>query len=201
MIKLSRGTFLAQWVTAVTVTMSLASMAAFVSMWSVGELVQGAWGDLAMAITVGAIFGALIGLGVGLGQAIVLRSWGIPFGRWLGRTVLAGTVGMTIGFTLMFLLFDMDNLPEIVTGLVIALSVGLPIGLVQWPLLKPHVAQAQLWLPICFAAFLISFPVGLSLSGEGREWVSLAVLALLTAVITGVGIVWLARSGETAVAV
>jgi zinc transporter ZupT len=80
-----------------------------------------------------------------------------------------------------------------------ALSLGLSIGVVQWQMLKPHVAQAQLWVPICIAAFFIGFAVGLPLSGEGREWLSLGVVALLTAVFTGAGMVWLARR-ETAVA-
>jgi len=52
-----------------------------------------------------------------------------------------------------------------------------------------------------FGAFFIGFAVGLPLSGEGREWLSLGVVALLTAVLTGIGIVWLARDGKTAVAV
>jgi hypothetical protein len=194
------GTFLAKWVTAVTVTMIVAVMGAFASIWSIGELVQQAWGDTAMAIVVGAIFGGLIGLGVGLGQALVLRSQGFSFGRWLGQTVLAGAVGMAIGVTVIFRLFDMDNPPEVVAGFVMALSLGLPIGWVQMQLLKPHVAKAQLWLPICIVAFLIGFVVGLPLGGEGREMLSVGTVALLTAVISGAGMVWLLKGGETAVA-
>ena len=200
MSKINSGTFFLQWVTAVTVTMILVVMAAFTSMWSVGEMVQQAWGDLAMTLVVGAIFGGLLGGGIGLGQAIVLRNQGIPFMQWLGQTVLAGAVGMALGFTLVFSLFDMDNVPQITAGVMMALSAGIPIGLVQWQMLKPYVAQAQLWLPICIAAFLIGFAIGLPLGGEGREWLSVGVVALLTAVLSGAGIVWLARGGETAVA-
>ncbi|KAA3661100.1 MAG: hypothetical protein DWQ04_17460 [Chloroflexi bacterium] len=201
MSKLNRGSFFVQWVTAVTITMILATMSAFMSMWSVGEVVQQAWGDVPMAIVVGGIFGGLLSLGVGLGQAVVLRSQGIPFMRWLARTMLVGALGMAIGFTLIFSLFDMENMPELVVGLTMSLSLGLPIGLVQAQLLKPHLAQAQLWVPICIVAFFISFAVGLPMSGEGREWLSLGMVALLTAVLTGIGIVWLARDEKTAVAV
>ncbi len=201
MLNLNGKTFFVQWVTAVTITLTLAAMGAFISMWSIGEVVQQAWGDPAMALVVGVVFGGLLGVGVGLGQAIVLRTHGIRWMRWLGTTVLAAAMGMAIGFTVMFSFFDMDNMPEIVVGLVMALSFGVPIGLVQWQMLKSHLAQAQLWPPICFVAFFISFPVGLSISGEGREWLSLGVLALLTAVITGAGMVWMARSGETAIVV
>lgn len=200
MSKVNSGSFFLQWVTAVTVTMILAVMGAFMFMWSIGEMVQRAWGDVAQTLVMGAILGGLLGLGIGLGQAIVLHNQGIPFMRWLGQTVLAGAVGMALGFTLMFRLFNLDNVPEIAAGVMMALSAGIPIGLVQWQMLKPYVAQAQLWLPICMAAFLIGFAVGLPLGGEGREWLSVGVVALLTAVLSGAGMVWLARGGETAVA-
>jgi hypothetical protein len=194
------GSFFLQWVTAVTVTMILVVMGAFASMWSIGEVVQRAWGDVAAALVVGAIFGGLMGLGISLGQAIVLRSYGIPLGRWLGQAVLAGAVGAAISFLVMFNILDMDNVPQAVAALAIALSVGPPVGLVQWRLLKSHLAQAQLWVPILTIALFIAFVVGLPLGGEGREWLSVGVVAVLTAVITGAGMVWLLRGGETAVA-
>lgn len=200
MSNISDGSFFLRWVTAVTVIMIVAVMGAFVSMWSIGEMVAQSWGEMAGGIVAGGIFGALLSAGLGLGQAVVLRAHGIPFAHWLARTVLAGAVGMAIGFALAFGLFDLDNVPEIAVGLIIALSVGLPVGLVQWTLLKPYLAQAQWWPLICITAFLVAFTVGFSLGGEGREWLSVGVVALLTAVITGAGFVWLGRGGETAVA-
>jgi hypothetical protein len=194
------GSFFLQWVTAVTVTMIVAVMGAFASMWSIGEVVQRAWGDVAAALVVGAIFGGLLGLGISLGQALVLRAYGIPLGRWLGQAVLAGAVGAAISFLVMFNILDMDNVPQAVAALAITLSVGPPIGLVQWRLLKPHIAQAQLWIPILTIALFIAFVVGLPLGGEGQEWLSVGVIALLTAVISGGGMVWLLQGGETAVA-
>ncbi|MCL4265681.1 MAG: hypothetical protein KJ069_20885 [Anaerolineae bacterium] len=200
MSNINGGSFFLRWVTAVTITMILAVMGAFVSMWSIGEVVQQAWGDMVMAIVVGAIFGGLLGLGISLGQGIVLRSYGIPFGRWLGQTTLASMVGTAISFLVMFSLFDLDNMPEVLVGLAIALSLGPPMGMVQWRLLKPHMAQAQLWIPILTMALFMGFVVGLPLGGEGQEWLSVGVVALLTAVLSGAGMVWLARGGETAVA-
>jgi hypothetical protein len=61
-------------------------------------------------------------------------------------------------------------------------------------------AQAQLWVPICILAFFIGFVVGLPLGGEGREMLSVGTVAVLTAVLSGAGMLWLMRSGETAVA-
>lgn len=63
----------------------------------------------------------------------------------------------------------------------------------------PHIAQAQLWIPILTVALFIAFMVGLPLGGEGQEWLPVGVVALLTAVVTGAGFVWLARGGKTAV--
>ena len=200
MSKINSSTFLLQWVTAVTVTMIVAVMAAFVSMWSIGERVAQAWGEMVGGVVAGGIFGALLGAGLGLGQAIVLRGHGVSMGRWLGQTALAGAMGMAIGFTLIFSLFGLDNVPQLAAGVVMILSVGLPVGLVQWLLLKPHLAQAQWWPLICIAAFLVAFAVGLPLGGEGREWLSVGTVALLTAIVTGAGFVWLARGGDTAVA-
>lgn len=200
MSKINGSSFFLQWVTAVTVTMTLAVMGAFLTMWSIGEWAAQSWGEAVGGLLAGGIFGALLAAGLGIGQAIMLRAQGISIGRWLGQTVLAGMVGMAIGFTLMFSMFNMDEIPEIAAGLMIALSVGLPIGLAQWPLLKPHLAQAQWWPLICTTAFLAAFIIGLPLGGEGREWVSVGVVALVTAVITGAGFVWLARDQATAVA-
>lgn len=200
MSRVHSSTFFVQWVAAVTVTMIVAVMVAFVSMWTIGEWVAQAWGDVAGAVVAGSIFGALLGAGLGVGQAIVLRAQNIPFAQWSGRTALAGAVGMAIGFTTMFALLDVEAVPQTVAGLVIALSAGLPVGLVQWLMLKPQMPRAQLWPLICIAAFLIAFLVGLPLGGEGREWLSVGVVALLTAVATGAGFLWLARAGDTAVA-
>lgn len=199
MSKINGGAFFLQWVTAVTVTMIMAVMAAFVSMWSIGEWVAQAWGELAGGVVAGSIVGALLGTGLGAGQAIVLRAQGIPFVQWWGRTVLAGAVGMAIGFATMSALFDLNDVPQTAAGLVMALSVGLPVGLVQWPMLKAQAPQAQLWPLICITAFLVAFMVGLPLGGEGREWLSVGTVALLTAIVTGAGFVWLARGGKMAV--
>lgn len=197
------GSFFGRWVTAVFVTMFVAVIAAFASMWSLAEVVEQAWGELPAMMIAGAIFGGLIGLGFGLGSGLVLRAQAIPLGQWVGRTVLAGAIGVAIGITLFFSFLDPENSPDVVVGMAMALSLGLPIGLVQAQLLRgrlAHLAQAQLWIPVCLVAFFVGLTVGLPLGGEGREWLSLGVVALLTAIFSGAGMVWLGRGRETAVA-
>jgi len=197
MSKINGSSFFLQWVTAVTVTMTLALMGAFLTMWSIGEWAAQSWGEAFGGLLAGGIFGALLAAGLGFGQAIMVRTQGISFGRWLGQTVLAGMVGMAIGLPL---LANVDGVSSIVAGLVIALFVGLPIGLAQWALLKPHLNQAQRWPFISTIAIMAAFAMGLPLGGEGREWVSVGVVTLVTAVITGAGFVWLAREQAMAVA-
>jgi hypothetical protein len=194
------GAFFARWVTAVTLSLALAAGLAFAFVWSLGEAVERAAGETAAIFVVGGLFGAAIGGGVGLGQAMVLRTLGIRPGRWLVQTLIAGAIGMAIGFTLVFIFTDSEEMPEVVAGTLMGVSLGLPIGLVQWRMLKQHVAQAQLWLAICLVVFTVGFVIGLPLGGEGRELLSVAAVGLLTALISGAGIVWLGQSRETAAA-
>ena len=81
----------------------------------------------------------------------------------------------------------------------IALSLGLSLGIVQARLLTKHVAQPQLWIPICSAAFLVGLVVGMPLGGEGRELLSIGVVSVLTAVLSGAGMLWLLQDKRAAV--
>jgi hypothetical protein len=201
MSNLNVKTFLPQWVAIVTVAMTLATMGAFLTMWSVGEVVEETWGETAMALVVGGLFGALLAGSTGTAQAMVLYRQGINPGTWIVRTLVAGTVGMAIGMTVAFSFMDVDTMPGALIGLHFALSVGVPIGQVQSQLLKKHVKQARLWVLISAAAFAVGFGVGLPLSGEGREWLAVGTMAALTAIVSGTGLVWLARRQQTAVVV
>jgi hypothetical protein len=190
------------WTAAVTATLFAGTTAAFTSMWSIFEALEQAVGQTAATFLVGAVVGALIGAGAGLGQALALRQQGLPAAGWLVRSIIGGALGMALIMTLLFAVFDMDNnpLPEAVAGLILGFSAGLPIALAQWQLLKRHVEQAHIWIPINTAAFTIGFAAGMSLSGEDSFVPAVIVMALLTAVISGAGMVMMVRGGGTAVA-
>jgi len=197
----SSGTsFFARWVTAVTLCLVLASSLAFTFMWTVGEAVENSAGEaVGIAVTM-ALFGALFGGGLGLGQALVLRSTGVPARTWIIQTLAAGAIGMAIGFSIVFVISDIEQLPQIAAAAVVGISLGVPIGLVQVRLLKEHMAQAQLWLPISLVALIASFVVGLPLGGEGRELLSLGAVALMYALISGAGMARLLQTRRAAVA-
>jgi hypothetical protein len=201
MSNLKGWSFFLIWVGAMTATMAGGLLLAFMVMWTMVDMLESSLGETLTAVLVGGLFGALVGAGAGLGQALVLRPYGVSPGRWLGRTALAGAVGAAIGLTVAFSAGLMDNnTPEIVAALFIGFSVGLPIALAQWQILKRSIAQAQIWIPICTAAFVIGFAGGLPLGGEDTGWLALIAISLFTSVISGAGMLMLARGGETAVA-
>jgi hypothetical protein len=199
MSNIKGSSFYLQWVAAVSVALLIGIFAAFMSMWSVAEVIEQAIGETAAALVAGGLFGAFIGAGAGVGQAIALRNQGLPLGQWVGRSIISGAVSMAVTMTLAFSLTDMDTMPEVVAGLMIGLSVGLPISLVQWQLLKRHVGTAALWIPVSTAAYTIGFAAGLPLGGEDTGWLALGTTAIVTAVITGAGMLMLVRGEETAV--
>jgi len=190
--------FYGQWVLAGTVALVVAGMLAFATIWSVGEVVERAWGETAAAFTAGGLFGALLGAGIGIGQALLLQRRGINAARWIGASVIAAAVGMAIAWTIVFIFLDADTMPEVVTGVMISIAAGLPVGVAQSVVLRPHVSNTSLWIVVSTLAFLIAFVAGLPLGGEGREWIALGTIGLLSATISGLGMVWLLRQQPAA---
>jgi hypothetical protein len=199
MSNLKGSSFYLQWVAAVSIALFIGIFAAFMSMWSVAEVIEQAIGETAAALVAGGLFGAFIGAGASLGQAFSLRNAGLPLGQWVVRSIISGAVSMAFTITMAFNLTDMETMPEVVAGLIIGSSVGLPIAIAQWQLLKQHVETAVLWIPVTAAAFTIGFAIGMPLSGEDTGWLAIGAIAIITAVITGAGMLMLFRGEETTV--
>jgi hypothetical protein len=200
MSKTLNGSFFVGWVAAVTISLTLAVLTAFLFVWSVGEVVENAFGETAAAFIVGGLFGAALAGGLGLGQALALRGQGPPPSRWVTHTLISGAIGMALGMALNFTFLDMDSLPDYLTGIIIGLSLGMPVGLAQRRLLEPYLDRATLWLPICLVAIVAGFAIGLPLGGEGREWLSIGIVSLVTSVVSGAGLMWLSRGRESTLA-
>lgn len=201
MSKTLDGSFFVKWVAAVTISLALAVLTVFLFAWSVGGVVENVFGETAAVFIVAGLLGAAIAGGLGLGQALALRGQGPPPKRWVTHTLISGAISMAAGMALNFTFLDMDSLPDYLTGIIIGLTLGVPIGLAQQRLLKPYLNRATLWLPICLIAIVAGFAIGLPLGGEGREWLSVGAVSLITALITGAGLIWLSRGQETALAV
>ncbi len=188
-----------QWMAAYGIGILLLAMLAFPSIWSVSEVMEGALSETAMFVVMGGLFGALLGLGASGGTSLLLRSKGVSAARWIAYSVLGGTLGGMLGFGVALSLLDAETMPEVVTGLVVGLSLGLPIGTGQWLALRQAGIGANAWPAISTITFVLALMVGLPLGGEGREWVSLAVVGLLAGAVSGLGMMWLNRQ-QTALA-
>jgi hypothetical protein len=188
-----------QWIGAYGLGIALLGMLAFASVWTVGEVVENALGETAAIAVVGTLFGALFALGTSGGTSLLLRSKGVSMARWIAYSVLGGTLGGLLGFGVTLSLLDPEMLSEVLTGLVIGLSLGLPIGMGQWLALRQLVNGASMWPLISTIALVLALMVGIPLGGEGREWLSLAVIGLLAGTISSLGMMWLSRQ-QTALA-
>jgi len=186
-----------KWVMSCTLGTAVFAMLAYLSIWTVGEAVGNRSSEQLGVIVAGLLFGALFALGGTLGPGWLLQSKGISAKRWIGHSVLVTAVVMSGGVALMSTLFEL--VPQPVSALYIGLVLGLPMGLVQWRLLKQKDIPATLWPLINVAGYLFAAATIVFLSGEGREWM-IILMGLLVGVVTGLGMMWLLRR-ETAVAV
>ncbi len=187
-----------QWLLSCALGTAIFGLAAYASMWSLGETVGQATNELLGVFVAGALFGALLALGGTLGPGFLLRRMGIPSGRWIGYSVAVTAVATSIGVTL--IASQNYTVQDVVSVVFIGLILGLPMGLVQAYLLKQQGMVAAIWPLITVVAYTFAFAMVVFFSGEGREWIVLSGMGLVLGAITGLGMIWLLRQ-DTAVAV
>ena len=181
--------FALQWLAVCALGLLLGGMFAFASIWNVGAAVENAVGETAAYLALGGLFGAIFGLSANLGPGLLLQSRGLPGIRWILASILAGALGAGFGIAFVFTFLEPDTLSEAVTGSMIGIFLGLPIGVGQWLALRPRNLLAGQWVLISSLAFVIGVMIGLPLGGEGREWISLSVMGMLIGAITGLGVI------------
>jgi hypothetical protein len=180
------------WLVTCAIGVTVGGMIGFVSMWSVGELVDQALGETAASLAAGGLLGAFFGLGAAIGPGLLLQRKGVGVARWLAASVIAGTLGTAIGFALAFGLFsDEGTISDLAGGLFIGLSLGLSLGVGQWLVLRQKGLSADAWPLI--TGFALAFLIGMPLGGEGREWLALVVIGLVLGGLTGLSMMWLLR--------
>jgi hypothetical protein len=192
--------FALQWLVSCMVGTAVLGMVAYASMWRLGEAAgQAGNNELITVLVAGALFGTFLALGGTLGPGLLLRRVGISAGRWIGYSILVAAIAMSAGVTLI----SSQNYPmqePAVSALFVGLALGLPMGLVQWLLLKQQGVSAAIWPLITVTAYILAFGIVVYFSGEGREWLVLGGMGLTLGAVTGLGMMWVLRQ-ETAVAV
>jgi len=186
-----------KWLVSCGLGIAVFGMLAYMSMWTIGEAVGNMSSELLGTMVAGLLFGALFALGGTLGPGWLLQSKGISAKRWIGYSVVVTAVVMSGGVALMSTFFELVSQP--VSALYIGLVLGLPMGLVQWRLLKQKDIPATLWPLINVVGYLFAAAIIVYLSGEGREWM-IVLMGLMVGVVTGLGMMWQLRQ-ETAVAI
>lgn len=185
-----------KWIMGCALGTAVFGMLAYLSMWTIGEAVGNMSSELLGTMVAGLLFGTLFALGGTLVPGWLLQSRGISAKHWIEHSVAVTAVVMSGGVALMSALFELVSEP--VSALYIGLVLGLPMGLVQWRLLKQKDIAATLWPLINVVGYLFAAVIIVFLSGEGREWI-IILMGVLVGVVTGLGMMWLLRR-EAAVA-
>lgn len=183
------------WVVSCATGIVLFGLAAYWLRWRLGEVVGEAV-DLPISPPVvvpvaGAVFAGLLALGGVLGPALLLRRIGISPARWIGYSTAAAAVTMSIGVSLV------DNFAKgigstAVSALFVGSMLGMPMGLVQWLLLKQQAIPATIWPLISFAAYVLG--IGIAFADlMVPTWLTLIGMGLVVGSITGLAMTWLLR--------
>jgi hypothetical protein len=82
-----------------------------------------------------------------------------------------------------------------VSALFVGSMLGLPMGLVQWQLLKQRAVPAAIWPLISFAAYVLGIGI-VFFNPHIPTWLSLIGMGLAVGLITGLAMMWLLRRGS-----
>ncbi len=190
--------FTLQWVVSCAVGTAVLGIIAYGSMWRLAEAAEQSSNQPIGVSVAGLLFGAFLALGGTLGPGFLLRNKGISAGRWIAFSVLVAAVTMSSGVSLISF-NQIEMVPAVASVLFVGLALGLPMGLVQWLLLKQQGIQAVIWPLITTVGYMLAFGIVVFFGGEGQEWLVLGGMGLVLGAITGLGMMWLLRQ-ETAVA-
>ena len=187
--------FLLRWVVLVSLAFMVATALAFTSMWSIGDVLLQRFSTLPAALVSGAWAGGLMGLGLGIGQVIMLRGAGVNTTRWVVYSALGGAAA----FALFAVVTAEGDSMRTSLALLAGGLMGVAIGVAQWSLIR-HRASAVIWIVTTTIALVLTMMTIYTLSGEGREWLTLIASGQTVAGITGLGASRLFRNARPAIA-
>lgn len=158
-------------------------LAASTAGWGIGAAIGAAASSSGDIILGGYLRLAGGGIVAGVLHWLVLRQRVASLNAWVPATVGAVAVAGVLVFAVGFL--DADFGWVLGAG-----SLGLMLGLLQWPILQPRIPRAGWWIAACTLGWIVGGPLG-GLAG----W---ATLGAGYGAITGAVLVWLLRQPERA---
>jgi hypothetical protein len=181
------------WFVTCAIGTAIGGMAAFATMWTVGDAVAESVNEPAGWLVGGALFGLLLGLGANLGPGVLLNSKGINPRSWiLGSAVAAATI-LSVTLLIMSSATNAGEASEAVVTLVLGLTLGLPMGLIQFLMLRRSGPAAGAWPLISVVAYLLAAGVVAFWPEDDFMVLPLIMMGLLVAAVTALGIVWQGR--------
>lgn len=183
------------WVASCVIGIVVFGLAAFWLRWRLGEVVGGVVGQPSSnsvgVPAAGAVFAGLLALGGVLGPGLLMGRFGISPGRWIGYSAAAAAVTMSIG------VFLIDGWTDGIgssaaSALFVGSMLGLPMGLVQWQLLKQRAVPAAIWPLISLAAYVLGIGI-LFVYPDVPTWLTLSGMGLAVGLITALAMMWLLR--------
>jgi len=181
--------FALQWLVSCAVGAAIGGALAFSSMWSAGEAVAGAVGEIAGRFVVGGIFGAALALGANAGPAFLLERRGLSGRRWLVASVFVASLSIGSMVALPFSLTD--TIPGPATAIIVGLVLGAPMGIVQWVIFRQEELSADTWPIISVVAYLMAAFI-IVLGGEDMALVLvMGGTGLSVAAVTAIGATWM----------
>lgn len=181
--------FALQWLVSCAVGTAIGGALAFFTMWSAGEAVAGAVGEIAGGFVSGGIFGAAFGLGANAGPALLLERRGLGGTRWLIFSVIVASVSAGTGVTLTFTLLDSVYGPAM--GIFIGLVLGAPMGIAQWLIFRQNELSAGAWPVVSVVAYLLAAFFITSGGEDSALALTLGGAGLSVAAVTALGATWM----------
>lgn len=181
-----------RWFVTCAVGAAVGGALAFASMWTIGEAASQAANENVGGIVAGLLFGGLLSLGANLGPGLLLGRRGVSAGRWIAFSSIIAAGATGTAFAIAFSISD--SLPEPSVAVLMGMTLGLPIGLIQGVLLRRSGLAASEWPVISVVAYLLVAAVIMLTSGEDTNAaLAISLMGLVLGAVTALGMVWIRR--------
>ena len=178
---------LTAWVTASALGLIISMVGVLPLMWTYGESVERAIGQLPAQIVGGIVFGFGLGSAVGAAQWIVLRGREPEAARWFIGSVVGGIVAGVIAILISTFNDQGENIPVMVLAFI---TLGTLFGLGQF-LAARSIARSPLWIVANAIGILAAWFI--PSTAESIQPASVIVGAVVFGIITAAALWWLAR--------